>query len=291
MTEQKKDIFDFSEEEFISYFTENFSSKYNEFVEVKDMEKIIIIILIIFTIPLGPLAIIGWIYFFKKREAFKKTAFLNKDNIFSAFGFQLCSGQENDNRFIKRAFTAERSIDKIEIDEVIKFSYHNIPFTIFDIIKTDIEKDKEGQEHHKDYHRIYLATNINKNFNKDVYLSNYFAVGNNVHLEDVEFSKEYKVYAQDQVEARYLLTPTFMERLLKYTKEKKLKMDISFSQKEPEYGNLFFQIYTNENMFEFKPLFHPDTKKVAQEIYRVLQEIKHFMAIVEALKLDQDIGM
>lgn len=35
----------------------------------------------------------------------------------------------------------------------------------------------------------------------------------NVELESVEFMKNRKVYSTDQIEARYLLTPTFMERL------------------------------------------------------------------------------
>jgi hypothetical protein len=34
-----------------------------------------------------------------------------------------------------------------------------------------------------------------------------------VKLEDPEFEKNYKVFSTDQVEARYLLTPAFMERL------------------------------------------------------------------------------
>ncbi len=34
-----------------------------------------------------------------------------------------------------------------------------------------------------------------------------------VHLEDPRFDGVFTVYSTDQVEARYLLTPTFMERL------------------------------------------------------------------------------
>ena len=34
-----------------------------------------------------------------------------------------------------------------------------------------------------------------------------------VKLEDISFDKRFNVYTKDQVEARYLTTPTFMERL------------------------------------------------------------------------------
>jgi hypothetical protein len=36
-----------------------------------------------------------------------------------------------------------------------------------------------------------------------------------VKLESVEFENKFVVYSNDQVEARYILTPSFMERLVK----------------------------------------------------------------------------
>jgi hypothetical protein len=38
--------------------------------------------------------------------------------------------------------------------------------------------------------------------------------GGRVHLEDPRFENAFEVYSNDQVEARYLLTPSFMERVL-----------------------------------------------------------------------------
>ena len=37
-----------------------------------------------------------------------------------------------------------------------------------------------------------------------------------VKLEDPEFEKEFVVYAHDQVEARYVLSPSLMRRLLEF---------------------------------------------------------------------------
>lgn len=36
-----------------------------------------------------------------------------------------------------------------------------------------------------------------------------------IKLEDINFSKNFDVYSEDEVEARYLLTPTFIEKFLK----------------------------------------------------------------------------
>src|SRR5699024_953514 len=35
-----------------------------------------------------------------------------------------------------------------------------------------------------------------------------------IKLEDINFSKNFDVYSEDEVEARYLLTPTFIEKFL-----------------------------------------------------------------------------
>jgi len=51
-----------------------------------------------------------------------------------------------------------------------------------------------------------------------------------VQLEDVEFEKEFAVYSTDQIEARYILTPSFMERLLKLRREIGQDIYISFSE-------------------------------------------------------------
>lgn len=45
-------------------------------------------------------------------------------------------------------------------------------------------------------------------------LSGLFGGGDRVRLEDPRFEEVFEVYSKDQVEARYLLTPLFMERLL-----------------------------------------------------------------------------
>jgi len=48
-----------------------------------------------------------------------------------------------------------------------------------------------------------------------------------VMLEDVEFEEEFAVYSSDQVEARYILTPTMMERLKLF--KKRFDKDVYFS--------------------------------------------------------------
>ncbi len=96
-----------------------------------------------------------------------------------------------------------------------------------------------------------------------------------IDLEDIDFGKKWKVYSQDQVEARYLLNPKFMEQLKnvqKYFRGKKI--DCSFWK-----NNLLIAIYTNEDMFETTSLFssalsYKNMREVVTQFYSVFAIIE-----------------
>jgi len=92
---------------------------------------------------------------------------------------------------------------------------------------TTTDTDSDGhtttrtEEHWRDIFKgLFFSADFNKQFNgctlvragKAGILSGLF--GNLVKLEDPRFSQQFKVYSSDQIEARYLLTPRMMERLL-----------------------------------------------------------------------------
>lgn len=73
-----------------------------------------------------------------------------------------------------------------------------------------------------------------------------------VRLENPEFEKEFCVYGEDQVEARYILTPSLMERILAYRKKWDSRISLSFCD-----SKVYIAINMNKNLFEtrlFKPL-------------------------------------
>ena len=73
-----------------------------------------------------------------------------------------------------------------------------------------------------------------------------------VRLENPEFEKEFCVYGEDQVEARYILTPSLMERILAYKRKWKSRMSLSFCD-----SKVYIAISMNKNLFEariFKPV-------------------------------------
>lgn len=97
----------------------------------------------------------------------------------------------------------------------------------FDLIETKLRK-RQSSDNSKDSWRtrwrgIFLILEFPKPFSGRTYVTRERSAigklfrdgpGDKVALEDPRFEKLFEVYSNDQVEARYLLTPTFMERLV-----------------------------------------------------------------------------
>ncbi len=65
-----------------------------------------------------------------------------------------------------------------------------------------------------------------------------------VNLENPEFEKQFNVVSEDQIEARYILTPSLMERILAYKNKTETDLSVSFIDNKmycsvPQFKNLF----------------------------------------------------
>ncbi len=68
-----------------------------------------------------------------------------------------------------------------------------------------------------------------------------------VKLENVEFEKEFVVHATDQIEARYILTPTIMEAILRIKQQYNTQVHFSFVG-----SRVYCALSINRNLFEPK---------------------------------------
>jgi hypothetical protein len=71
--------------------------------------------------------------------------------------------------------------------------------------------------------------------------------GDLVRLEDVEFEKRYVVYSTDQIEARYILSPALMSRIMEYQNRTGRQIFLSFVA-----SNIYVAIPSIKNLFEPK---------------------------------------
>jgi Protein of unknown function (DUF3137) len=99
-----------------------------------------------------------------------------------------------------------------------------------------------------------------------------------VKLEDVEFEKAFAVYSNDQVEARYILSTSLMQRILQFREKTKSKIGLSFIESE-----VFIAVPLNENLFE-APFFSSMVQY--QRIEGFNKYLILFVGIVEDLNLN-----
>ena len=188
-------------------------------------------------------------------------------------------------------------VGNIIVDDVVSGDYNNLPFTVSDVEISYVYKSK-----HILFYGLFLAIKTDKLYKgetiiqgKKTIFANHIIINKSginskkfVKLEDVEFEKYFEVYGSDQVESRYILTPAFMRRFLDYRKQKDCPIDVVFSNEIGLDKNLFFFVHTGKDHFEL-PM---DVSLLNQNlIYGLIKEITDILDIVDALKLDQNIGL
>ncbi len=100
-----------------------------------------------------------------------------------------------------------------------------------------------------------------------------------VKLEDVEFEKAFAIYGTDQVEARYILSPALMERILNLKRKFNTNVALSFIG-----SHVYIAITVDKNLFEAPWLFSSvDNYKQLEEYYN---DIAMCVGIVEILDLN-----
>lgn len=107
---------------------------------------------------------------------------------------------------------------------------------------------------------------------------------NKIKLEDVKFDKLFNVFSDDEIEARYLITTAFMERLLNLKttfKSKNIKCAFTNNQ-------VFFALSTKKNLFEFGNLFKPLNNIENTEFFR---EFFSILDLIEYFKLNEKTGL
>ena len=102
-----------------------------------------------------------------------------------------------------------------------------------------------------------------------------------IKLEDIEFSKHYRAFSEDQVEGRYLVTTAFMERLANLnTVFGTDKTKCSFYD-----DRIMFAIHTKRDLFELGSLF--TSFKTPKQIETFLKEIEAVTNMIDYFKLDE----
>jgi hypothetical protein len=177
-----------------------------------------------------------------------------------------------------------------EREDHIHGDHRGVEFDMFECRLVARTKSEKGDEEKQVYHGVLFRFAFPKDFRgrtlvlKDRglignYVKSRKTTGERIKLEDPRFEKLFEVWGSDQVEARYLLTPTFMERLVNLeTTMKSRRLEVCFFNKL-----LLISVHVKKNQFEGGGLFTSVTDQ--RRVEQLVNEICRVFDIVDTLQL------
>ena len=181
--------------------------------------------------------------------------------------------------------------DEYGADDCFEGSWEGVPLKISEEILKKIRYRKNKTEKYTVFQGIGVTFEMNKSFKgqtivlKDSGFFNRFKGFKGlerVTLEDPVFEKIFEVYGTNQVEARFLLTPVFMEQIIKLKDLYKGKsIQLCFM-----YNKVLIAIDTKQDMFEPCSFFKTNLNK--QKIDLVFEEFVTIFSIIDILKLARE---
>lgn len=184
--------------------------------------------------------------------------------------------------------------DVYSSNDYVKARFKNINFELSDVHIQDKYTDSDGHTHYTTIFKgQWYIFDFNKRFKANVQVCEKFFGADKrgglfsgvkykkVSLEDIEFNKQFKVYAQNEIDAFYILSPTTMERIKKINNTIKGKLLFCFID-----NRLHIGLYNNKDLFEasiFKKVdLDSATKKTKEEISIITD-------FIDILNLDNDL--
>lgn len=181
--------------------------------------------------------------------------------------------------------------DRLKLEDEISGTHDGIDFDLMECRLEKKQRDSKGRTTYVNvYHGVLFRMTFQKEFEGQTLvvkdsgkLGNFFKgigkTGERVKLEDPRFEKQFEVWGTDQVEARYLLTPTFMERVVALAETMgEKRVELCFN------GNrLLISVHVSSDQFEGGGIFTSvtDTKRIET----LVAELCRIFDIIETLQL------
>lgn len=179
------------------------------------------------------------------------------------------------------------NFNRESFDDIFKGSYKNIPI---EIVECNLSY-KAGKNETTVFNGAVVKLKMNKNFKGNTVIrpDSIFHVAPNglkhTELEDINFEKKFDVFTDDEVEARYLITPSFMTRLNSMQRVFRAdKVSCAFYE-----DSIYIGLHTNKDLFSICDLSKPVDD--GKQFFTMFEEILSIIKLIDHFKLDQKIGL
>lgn len=172
--------------------------------------------------------------------------------------------------------------DRYKSEDMIKGQYEGVSFSCCDVEQKEVRRSGKHTRVVTIFQGRFYAFDFPKRFKHDLLLLQPYNFRPFSHLkkvktESIEFNSELKIYAENEHEAFYILTPDFMEKLIYFDQKYMDKISFSFKEKR-----LYIAIDTRKDYFDIKA-FKTLDKSIFNEYQDELSDIKD---LIKILKLD-----
>ncbi len=192
----------------------------------------------------------------------------------------------------------KEKIDRYNGNDYVTGSIDGVQISFSDLHVEKEEKDSKGRSNYRTiFQGLFIVTSFNKYFSNSTIIlpdsaqslfgsliggwlqSNNFSRSQLVKMDDPEFEKEFVVYGTDQIEARYILSHSMMQRILELKKKTAKPLYLSFKD-----GQMNLAISYNKDLFEPSIFSSLLEYKVMIEYIKTLQLT---LSLVTELKLNE----
>lgn len=234
----------------------------------------------------APAVITGVIHTFIKKKYTKKVKAKIFNAIFSFLG-DFTYIEKNEYIVDRSKYEQIPMIGKFnrepDIDDYIRGTYKNLPIEIEELYLKYVYHSNKHHHERTVFDGLLVTVPQLKTTNATIITANrkfhdIEQLKDEVKLEDVEYQKIYKTSSDNQIEARYILTPKLMEKL-KSLNSKGITTALCFIR-----GDIYIGIKTGKDMFE------PSITKPATDIssYKdIINQLKETLQIIDILQLEK----
>lgn len=192
----------------------------------------------------------------------------------------------------------KRGIDRYGGNDLVTGKIKDTSMKFSDVHAEYKTKSKNGTHWHTIFQGLFFVADFHKDFKADVVVLPDFAqkylgqIGtfiqdmnftrdDLVKMDNPSFEKEFVVYGKDQVESRYILTHSMMDRILEFKNRSGKNIYISFKN-----SRIFVAVEYNRDLFEPDPFKSLKNFGMIKEYY---QDLALVVGIVEDFKLNRRI--
>lgn len=198
----------------------------------------------------------------------------------------------------ERSRIVTSDIDRYGGNDYVQGEIDGVKIEFSDVLAEEKREDSKGNTHYETlFEGMFLHAEFPKHFHSRTVVlpdkaekvfgsfmgkflqSHNFSREKLIKMDNPTFEKEFVVYGEDQIESRYILTQSMMERILAFKKKVSHPISLSFIG-----GELFVAVHYGKDTLEPSVFGSLLDYKIAKEY---IETLYYAMGIVEELKLNQ----